>query len=309
MKLSALLAQPHLSVITRQADPELARIQELIEHGVMVDGRGDLEELFGQLLRLGTPPVPKTLDLIGHSTPDKALLSLGSWVIDAARPAVTSFFRELADLEVLPRLGIREVRLLACQTAETAEGSATLCRLSDILGVEVLGTRQLIYSGHYDARGYKDELAHLLVSSRDLRSEGYETGAQVQAAPYARMLDVDALPASPLSGHAPAWPRRLATPEVAREILRLVRRGAGAEMPGLLAQPGCEVALPSGKRGWYHLVQVLLDGEVVRVYPDGAHRPGVVFPVSEPHALRALLVGMPRAPGDESAMAIPHAAR
>lgn len=295
MDLSALLAQPHLSVITRDADPELARIQELIEHRVLVDGRGDLEALFGRLLDAGAPPSPKTLDLIGHSTPDKALLALGDWVIDAARRAVTSFFRGLADLEVLPRLGIRAIRLLACQTAETEDGRATICKLSEILGVEVLGARPLIYSGHYDARGYRDELEGLLVSSRELRGERYETGVTLQSMPYPRQLDVDALPASPLSAHPPPWPLRIATVEAARDLLRLVRRTAGAEMPGLLAQPSCEIALPSAMRGWYCLVQVLLDGQLVRIYPDGDRHPGVVYPVIDPCALRALLEQLPAA--------------
>jgi hypothetical protein len=64
-------------------------------------------------------------------------------------------------------------------------------------------------------------------------------------------------------------------------------------MPGLLVQPSCELALPSSKPDWYHLVQVLLDGELVRVYPDGTDRPGVVYPVDDPRALRALVAHLP----------------
>jgi hypothetical protein len=295
MDLSALLARPHLSVFTRHADSELARIQELVEPKVLVDGRGDLEELFGDLLAQALPPTPKTLDLIGHSTPDKALLALGDWVIDASRSAVTAFFRGLADLEVLPRLGVRALRLLGCQTADTKEARVTICRLSDILGVEVLGTRQLLYSAHYDARGFRDESAHLLTSSSELRQDPGEAIASIQATRYPRHLDVDALPASPLSAHRPGWPRRIASAEAARGILRLVRRTAGAEMPGLLASPTCEIALPSTRPEWYHFMQILLDGEFVRVYPDGPGKPGVVYPVDEPRALRTLVDQLPTA--------------
>ena len=296
MNHSALLARPHLSVITGDADSELARIQELIEYKVLVDGRGDLEELFGRLLGAGASPTPKTLDLIGHSTPDQALLALGTWVIDAARPAVRAFFRELAELEVLPRLGIHAVRLLGCQTAETAPGRATICKLSEILGVEVLGTRELLYSAHYDARGFKDESQHVLASSHDLRGEPDRTIGSIGASRYPRLLDIDVLPSSPLSTHPPPWPRRIATADAARDILRLVRRAAGAEMPGLLAQPSCELALPSARPGWYHLLQILLDGELVRAYPDGTHQPGIVFPVDDPRALRALVEQLPASP-------------
>src|SRR5262245_37273433 len=104
MDHTPLLTGPRLSVDTRHADSALSRIQGIIEHKALVDGRGDLEELLSYLLirqdGLGAP-APKTLDLIGHSTPGKSLLVLGEWVIDAASPTVVSFFRELAEQEVL----------------------------------------------------------------------------------------------------------------------------------------------------------------------------------------------------------------
>jgi hypothetical protein len=291
MDLSAFLVQPRLSVMTRHADAELARIQELVEHKVLVDGRGDLEELLGRLLAEAEAlrPAPKTLDLIGHATPERSLLALGDWVIDAARPTVMAFFRGLADLEVLPRLGVRAVRLLGCQTAGTKEGRATICKLSEILGVEVLGTRALIYSAHYGARGFAAHAEHLLVSSGELRRAPGEPPGSIQASRSPRLLDIDALPASPLPAHRRPWPRHVASSELARDLLRLVRRSAGAELPGLLAQPSCEIALPSAKPHWYHLAQILLDGELFRVYPEGDRGTGVVYPVDDPPALRALV--------------------
>jgi hypothetical protein len=305
MKYSALLAQPHLSVITSDDDVELARIRELIEFRAVVGERGDLEELFGDLLGADAPPTLKTLDLIGHSTPDQSLLALGAWVIDAASSTVRAFFRELAELDVLPRLGIRAVRLLGCHTAETAAGRDTICKLSEILGVEVLGTSQMLSSAHYDARGLRDEAQHALASSYDLRAEPAAAIGSIQASRYPRLLDVDALPASPLSAHPPPWPRRIATPAIARDILRLVRRAAGAEMPGLVAPPSCEIALPSSKPGWYHAVQILFDGELIRVHPDGTHRPGIVYPVEDSRALRALLEQLPSLPGQSDAQRMP----
>lgn len=293
MELSALLAQAHISAITHHADSELVRIQELVEHKVLVDGRGDLEELFGRMLAADLPPSPKTLDLIGHSTPDKSLLALGDWVIDSSSRTVVAFWRGIADHEVLPRLGIHTVRLLGCQTADTKYGRETICKLSEILGVEVCGTRQLIYSAHYDAHGFKDESQHVLISSGELRLDERETSVAVQVARYPRTLDIDALPASPLDSHRRPWPQRIASSEAARDILRLVRRTAGAEMPGLLASPSCEIAMPSTKPNWYHLAQILLDGEFVRVYPDGSRKAGVVYPVDDARALRALVEQLP----------------
>ncbi len=297
MELSPLLSQPHLSFITRHADYELSRIQDLIAYKVLVDGRGDFEEMLGRLLTCKVDPAPKTLDLIGHSTPGQSLLLLGDWVIDVASATVTAFFRELADNEVLARLGVHSVRLLGCQTADTGLGRTTLCTLADILGVEVYGTRSLIYSAHYDADGFRDDCEHTLVCSSDVRRETPDAATQVVGDPYPRVLDIDALPSAPLIVRENPWPRRIASVDAARDILRLVRRNAGAQMPGLLATPSCEIALPAIKPSWYHLAQVLLDGEFVRVYPDGNRKPGIVFPVDDPLAFRTLVDHLPAANG------------
>src|SRR5258706_4088671 len=172
MDLSSLLTRPHLSLITMHADYELARIQDMLEHRVLVDGRGDIEEVFGRLLSVApADPVPKTLDLIGHSTPGQSLLTLGDWVIDAGRPTVTAFFRELADHDVMGRLGVYAMRLLGCQTSDTAIGRSTICALAEVLGIEVLGTGHLIYSAHYDENGFRDDCCHALVCASDLRSD------------------------------------------------------------------------------------------------------------------------------------------
>jgi len=313
MQHSTLLSQPHLSVITSGADGELAGIRELVVPSVLVEGRGDLEALLGQLLASSAAaPRPegaapdhgpgrtldhgRTLDLIGHSTRDGSLLVLGSWVIDAASTKTRAFFRELAELEVLPRLGVDAIRLLGSGTAATAAGRTTICRLAEILGVEVLGARDLLRVEHYGRGGFGDEHRHLLVSAAELSGEASPLLGSLEASRSPRLLDVDALPASPPAVPAPRWPRRVATAEAARELLRLVNRGAGAEMPGLLAAPTCELALPSATPGWYHVAEVMFGGELVRVYPDGAHRPGIVYTVQDPPALRALVERLPLLP-------------
>lgn len=292
-----LLSQPHLSVISMtdgSVDAELARIGEVLEHEVEVEGRGDLEALLGRLLHASAasapeaPPTPKTLDLIGLSTPDRSLLVLGAWVIDMESKAVRAFFRELAELEVLPRLGITAVRLLGARTAETRPGRETITKLAELLGVEVLGTRGPLRATDYDARGLRDEAAQGLASSYDLKWQPGETIGSIDALPYGRMLDVDALPVSPLPAGAP-WPVLVATHALARELLRLVRRAAGAAMPGMLTGPDCEIALPAPRPGGYYLVQVMFGGELVRVYPEGPRRPGVVYLVDDPAALRTLI--------------------
>lgn len=295
--MESLLAQSKLSIVTRHADSELAQIHDVLERRVLVDGRADLEEALGKMLSESGPQVrvPKTLDLIGHSTPDAALLQLGDWVIDTNSATVTAFFRELAEYEVLSRLGVYAVRLLGCKTAESAHGRSTICTLSDILGVEVYGTTGLVFSAHYDKLGFRDEWKFLLIGSSDLRSSGRENDLAAPSGIDLRCLDVDALPAVPLEDPKPRWPRRVASDRAARSILRLVRRDEGAQMPGLLALPNCEIALPSMQDGLYHLAQIVLDGQFVRVYPDGSKRSGVLYPVAQPQALRSLVEQLPAA--------------
>jgi hypothetical protein len=55
-------------------------------------------------------------------------------------------------------------------------------------------------------------------------------------------------------------------------------------MPGLLARPYCELAMPSHEPDMFHRVEVLLAGDYVRTYPGGPLEPGVVFPVRDRHA-------------------------
>lgn len=276
------LSRSRLSAISAVSDRELDDIAQIIRPSFRVNDRTDLEDLLGRLLAAadtGAAIVPKTLDLIGHST-STSLLRLGDWVLDAASPRVTAFFRGLAECDVLPRLGIRALRLLACNTAGTAQGRSTLCALAGILGIEVLGTNHVLHEGHYDGDGFREIWKFMLLSSRDLESPSSPPTAAFEAARWPRTLDIDALPALPPGPQTP-WPQRVATGTALREILGLIRRNAGAWMPGLLAIPSCELALPSATRDAYHLMQVLFDGAFVRCFPDGVAAPGVVYPVDD----------------------------
>jgi hypothetical protein len=286
-----LLDQPHLSVITRLADPELARIQSIIAHKALVDGRGDLEELFGALLAFDAPVMPKTLDLIGHATPDRSLLVLGDWVIDGTKATVTSYFRELADHDVMGRLGITAVRLIGCNTADTDTGRMTILTIAEILGLEVFGTTQLIFNAHYDANGFADDRAHCLIGSSALNAQ--QVCNQPLVNPWPQSLDIDSLPAESSREASGVWRHGFASAEQMREVLRLVKRSQGAQMPGMLAKPSAEVVFPSADPERYHRLQIMLDGEFVRVYPRGASEPGIVYPVQAPEMLQDLVARLP----------------
>jgi len=256
--------------------------------------------------------------LAEHGTSEIAaeysLLRLGGWVIDGADPGVIARFHSLADRGVLARLGIRAIRLLGCTTAGTAHGRATVCALAEASGVEVLGTKQLLWDAHYDAHGFREAWEFLLISSSELRrvpgvprtggvprtSSGPETdheSTMAPASPRPFTLELERLPAMPLGppvAHAP----RVATASAARAILAVIRRDAGAPMAGPAGRPTCELALPSATPGAYHLVHVLFDGAFVRCYPGGLAAPGVVYPVEDAPGLRRIIDELPMVSAD-----------
>lgn len=283
---TSLLSGTSVSLISSPYDSELQAIAAKLAYSAPICGRGDVEVVLCELLAITSPAVTphRTLDLIGHSSPE-GVLRLGSWVIDGAKPQVTAFFRELADLDVMRRLGVRALRLLGCETAKTALGRSTVCALAEILGIEVLGTRVMVGAAHYTPNGFSNDCMYALVAATELRGSCSPLPS-LHGEPYRRTLDIGALPASPMAVRT--WATATATTEQAREIVRLIGRNDGAYMPGLPSEPAFEIGLPStSKLGWYHTLQLVLDGAFVRVFPDN-NGPGVVFPVSDPTRLREL---------------------
>lgn len=288
-----LLRKAHLSVIGHGPDSEISRIENAIEHKIVVEGRADLEAALGRLLAVDLPPTPKTLDVIAHTTVDKALLLLGDWLLDATSATVTSFFHGLADHEVLSRLGIHSIRLLGCGTADTAHGRWTICKLAEILGVEVYGTTGALFASHFDREGFTDTRRYQLVASSQLSSAAVDPRELSRGDRDRRTLIVDNLPVVPIERRE-AWPIKLADRDEARALLRLIRRDAGVSVPGLRAEPSCELAFPAAEPGGYYVVQVLGSGELVRVHPAGDAN-GIVYAVDDPAALMRLVSQLPHA--------------
>jgi hypothetical protein len=282
-----LRRQPRLSLITRDGDEVLGQIRKVISQPVLVDGRADVECVLNELARVGDSSIPKTLDLIGHASPDRSLLVLGDWLIDGTRSKVSSFFRGLDDCEVLQRIGITAIRLLGCETGVSEAGRHTLLALSEILKVETYGTTQTVGPSSYDENGFLDSHTSTLVSATEIRQRPLLAFVKRGGEPYPRTLDIECLPASPL-GLRPAYPRCMADYASARAILALIRRTNGAQMPDSMLTPMLEIALPSTKPNWYHRLQLIMDGEFVRVFPDGEDRPGVVFSVTDARTLLEL---------------------
>ena len=276
----------HLSFISGSDDDELRDIEATIAGGVVVDGRADIEAALCRLLAAGAPSAPRTLDLIGHSTAGTSLLVMGDWVIDATSPTVTAFFRELAEQNVVARLGLQAVRLLGCETAVTEHGRWTICALADLLGVDVVGTTAPVLASYYEPAGFSHDRRYLLASATELRARGALIRPQASSRSRSHVLDIDRLPAVPLGEPRP-WPVHVVSTEQARELLGLIQRNDGAPA-ALEAVPQCELALPSPDRDRYYRIEVLMDGELVRV------ESGIVYPVADPVAFRALVTAASR---------------
>ena len=289
---ASLLARPCLSILSSQEDTELAHIHAIVEDRLVVEGRADLERVLGALLAaVGPRPAPRTLDLIGHATPGKALLLLGEWVIDATNATVASFFRELAEQDVMARLGVRALRLIGCLTADGGQARWTIGALADILGIEVYGTNNLVSASHFHPGGFAIEREFQLVSSTELKSREIERQPRAGGQATMQVLDIDALPIGESLAPSGPWVHRLATAADVADVLRVVHRHEGTATPGLLSVPACELVFPASARG-VRRMQVLLDGSFVRIYPSPT-APGIMYPVDDPRAVATLIARLP----------------
>ena len=269
----------HLRIVAGGVDPERSRLQAAMPDAISVASRSELEALLGRMLEATSEggasggAAERTLDLIGYATADK-LLAFGDWTIDAHDRSVVAFFRELAEHEVLPRLGIVAMRLLGSLTGATSRGMASLRTLAQLLGIGVYGTTELVYASHFNRGRFTGSL---------VASDADPTSTPPLPPPLGarRDLVIDALPAGPL---VPGVPIAVAANDHVRALVDVIACAAGTVMPGLLARPYCELALPSRQFGAFHRLEILLAGDYVRAYPGGPGEPGVVFPVRDRHA-------------------------
>lgn len=285
----ALLAGPRLSMISAEPDRELDAIAAAIRPSLRIASLDQLAGVLDRLAAVCAPATasPRTLDLIGH-TAVSGHLQLGCSTIDAARAEVVAVFGGLAERAVLSRLGVGALRVLGCHTAAPGPAAATLDRLAELLGIEVLGASQLLYRAHYDEHGFRDAWRFLLVPAR-----AAPVPAVLRAVQGPRALDLDALPVRPPGAGVASV--RLAAAGVVRQVLALIRRDAGAHL-AMAATPLCGLALASARPGAYHVADVLLDGAFLRFYPDDTGAAGVVYPVADAARLRQILDGLPELP-------------
>jgi hypothetical protein len=223
----------------------------------------DREQLVNRLVELvcDLPMQPRTLDLVGLTGHDK-LLAFAGRPLDTEIPLVRSVFRELAEQQVLSRLGITAIRLIGCMTAVGERARRTIATLADIVELEVSGTTDL-------------------VSVADISSTGYLPPGPHAWPTHGIWLDLDAISPAP-----PAADARVLARTEGRNVLAQICRRVGVALPPLLALPFAQLALPSPSADRFHHLEVLLDCELIRATVRGE---SVVYPVDDPPALRMLL--------------------
>jgi|GEM_PF-3263813 len=251
----------HLSILA-SGDSAATLLADRLESSITIGftERVGLADRLAELA-LVLPRQPRTLDLVGLTSRNK-LLSFHGRPLDTSVARVRAFYRELTEQGILAQLGITAMRLVGCCSAVGEPALRTISTLSEIVGLEVTGTQDLVSIEDFEPTGFTT------TSTRDWSEKGV-------------LLDLDALRPEPLTTRA-----RPVSQAAGRDVLAHVRRNAGVALPFLLAVPHAELALPSVTAGLYYRLEILLDYELVRADLRGS---SVVFPVDDPRALRTLL--------------------
>lgn len=287
-------ALPHVNVSTVDAHGPLAAIQDRVAGCALVDSFAGLHRFLTDLLRIGPPGTPATLDLIGAST-GTGLLQLGSSVVGAV-PDVLDVAEQIGEDRLLSRLGIAQVRLIGSRTAVEPAAQDAMRRLSGLLRVPVIGTTALIYLDHFRSHGFDWDRDDVIADSGALPPRKAPT-LWPDDPPRAKPFRFDAVGIARESCLRPVpWPRYVIPRGFdIRSLITQLRPGEGRIMPGLLALPRCELLVPAGRvinEERYRTIEILCNWELVRITgpecPDGA-----VYPVISPQRFVRQFIGLP----------------
>jgi hypothetical protein len=292
-----------VNVSQRNPDKVVQEVLDRLARPSLVDGplgstgvQGVVDDMF----RAPGRPGSFCLDVIAHSR--AGVLHLGGWAVDGNAP--TQELRA-ACAETFAHMPLREIRLLGCNTAVKAGGRNAMRRLAEIFGARVWGTKVPISAQDFDRDAFRS--TGLLADHHDIARFAMPT-AQHTARWFSGLARVQTREPRELAGElrdeseaealddwhradaASRWTiRRCSRPEL--EALFDHARPGMASVPGILALPELEIVAPIGQRAGrplYHRVTVLLDGELVRVYPR-ASPGGCVFRVRRGPAWDAAL--------------------
>ncbi len=279
------------NVSQRNPDRVVQEVLDRLTRQSLVDGplgsagvQGVVETMFHATPR----PESFCLDLIAHSR--KGVLHIGDWAV-TGNDLTRSLQSALA--EALWRMPLREIRLLGCNTAVKADGRAAMRALSALFGARVWGTKAPISANDFDCSEFRS--TGLLADHQDIArfaapmvrttARWFAGLGRARAQPLAELApDLRAESEAEALGDwhraRPTWRwevRRYSRSE-GEALFQEIEPGM-ARVPGILALPDFEVLIPVGQDPVgqrYHRLTILLDHELVRVYP-GAIPQGCVF--------------------------------
>ena len=293
-------ALPHINVSGVDARGPLATVQQAVSGAALVGSLSGLHRFLLDMQRcrpITESLTESTLDLIGPST-GTGLLQLGGTVIDSAAAPVLDLFARIGDEQLLQRLGIRELRLIGSRTAVEPAGQDTIKRLAHVLGVTVRGATSLVFRDHFREHGFDWDLDQHLVDERSLPARSTALWSDDTSAPRAREFAFDRITIVRESALPPVrWPRFLIPRGFdIKSLSSQIRSGEGRSLPGLLAQPRCELLIPAGRlldENRYRVVEVLFNWEAVRIL--GSDQPdGAVYPIISPARAVRQFIGLPQ---------------
>jgi hypothetical protein len=275
-----------LNVSLTNPDPELAAVQARMTHTLptLVDGALGANSVDS----VGLANAGCAIDLIGHSM--NGIMYFASWTIDQTE-GISSTLRAS-----WPSGTPTEIRLLACNTAATADAIASLQHLQSVMGVTVYGATTPLYANDFGPDGFTS--TDVLVPADGLATRPASLSTpQIQSwfdrfSPYEDRTfeDVrDDLQVETRPQLAAVQQRRHASRKVHAlplEALDTVLGGAHPEprrAPGLLAVPDGEAIFETGP-DQHVRVSYLLGGAFLRVYTD-SEPGGVVFRTRGPRQL------------------------
>lgn len=273
-----------VNISDHQVDHVVREVFDRLAGLVLVSGALGRDGVQGVIeMRAGLLDRPRSLrlDLIAHSR--DGVLRLGDWAVEANDAAERL---RAACAEQFASMPLNEIRLLGCNTAVRPSGRRAIHGLARLFGTRVLGTKAPIAANDFDDGEFRS--IALLADQDDIRAWPDVTAqgttwwfgrlAQVRTTQSAELLgELRWESAAQVLDHwlaAPSpwrWDIREYTRAEFEAVLDLTEPGL-AQTSDLLALPDLEIVVRAGdQRGEprFHRLTVLLDRELVRVYPQG----------------------------------------
>lgn len=267
-----------VSISHDNPDDELLAIQRAINgKSHIVDDRWGVEAMV-RILRAMEHRESQTFDLVAHSTAIALILDFDGWQI-RIDPELAAFCSRVRG----QMSRFKELRLIGCATAGSAEGQAAMSALQSELGIPVFGTSAIVYSANF-AAGYYDGSALVAAGSRADVSLAIPDGARIpDPGRDALRYRLGALP-------EPRVPRVFSSLHIDEFCDVYIDANRVAYLPGLLTRPLVELIIDRDEDLLF--AEVLFDWRLLRVKLDaGTH---AVFRITNPDGLRNHIIDNPR---------------